>query len=151
MVVTNLRSRFDGSRWSLPWDPVATLHAEFSAIEHRFVADDDAVALRIEFHDVKRLRRRDAQSLSLANGVKLNAVVLPEHAPVNVHDVALMLLHEIRLLEKLPVVLVGHETDFHALLLVGGLELTIARDLARVTLRQFAEREHRAGKLLLFQ
>jgi hypothetical protein len=71
--------------------------------------------------------------------------------PMQVHNLAAMLLHEVRLLEKFPVILVRHETDFHALLLVGGPELAMPRDFARVALGLFAEWEHGARELVLPQ
>src|ERR1043165_3711550 len=91
------------------------------------------------------------QALALADGEKLDAVVLAELATVDVHGVAAMLLDELRLLEKAAVILVGEETDFHALFLFSGLQLGLAGDFARVGLAQLAEREERAGELLLLE
>ncbi len=62
-----------------------------------------------------------------------------------------MLLDEVRLLEKAAVIVVRHEADFHALLLVGGLEVAMPRHFARVALGLFAERKHRARQLVLPQ
>src|SRR5271170_2323792 len=70
---------------------------------------------------------------------------------VQVHDVAARFLHEIRRLEKAAVIVVRHETDFHALLLVGGLEIAMPRHFTRVALGLFAERKNRARKLVLTQ
>ena len=60
-----------------------------------------------------------------------------------------MLLHEVRGLEKAAVVVVRHETDFHALFLVGGLEIAMPRHFAGVALGLFAERKEDARQLIL--
>src|SRR5207244_13307034 len=70
---------------------------------------------------------------------------------VEVHDVAAMFLRELRLLEKAAVVVVRHETNLHALFLVGGLQVAMARDFARVALGLFAQREQRPRQLVLPQ
>src|ERR1019366_2581241 len=72
-----------------------------------------------------------------------------EDVAVQIHNLAAMFLHEVCLLEKAAVIVVRHETDFHALLLVGGLELAMPRHLARVALGFFAERKNHACKLIL--
>src|SRR5579859_4799545 len=101
MIVADLHSCRDLLWWSVKGNPVAALHDEFVAVERGFIPDHDAVMLRVQFDHVHRLRRGDAQAFALANGVKLNALVVPEHMPVQVHDLAAMLLREVRLLEKL--------------------------------------------------
>ena len=53
--------------------------------------------------------------------------------------------------KELAVILVRHEADFHALLLVGDLEIAVARHFARVALGLFAERKNRARELILSQ
>ena len=113
------------------------------------IADDDAIIFRIQFHNVNRLAGRDAETFALADGVKFNAVVMAENVAVNIRDFAAMLLHEVRRLEKAAVIVVRHETDFHALLLVGGLELAIPRHSAGVALGLFTERKNRARELIL--
>ena len=131
--------------------PVAAVGGEFIAVERRFVADDDAVVFRVQFDHINRLGRGDAQAFALADGVKLNAVVMAEDVAVQIHDFAAMLLHEVRRLEKAAVIVVRHEADFHALLLVGGLELAMPRHFARVALGLFAERKNRPRQLVLPQ
>ena len=131
--------------------PVAIRRDEFVAVERGFVADDDAVVLRVQFDHIDRLGRGDAESFALADGVKFNAVVMAEDVAVHIHDLAAMLLHEVRLLEKAAVIVVRHEADFHALFLVGGLELAMPRHFARVALGLFAERKNRARQLVLPQ
>src|SRR5271154_3700572 len=70
---------------------------------------------------------------------------------VQIHDVATRFLHEVRGLEKAAVIVVRHKTDFHALFLVGGLEIAMPRHFARVALGFFAERKNRARQLVLPQ
>src|SRR5665213_2033507 len=151
MVVTNLRRDFDWLGQLVERMPVAIRRGEFIAVERGIVADDDAIVLRIQLHDINRLARRDAESFALANGVKCNAVMLAEHMAVQIHNLDARFLHEVRLLEKAAVIVVRHETDFHALLLVGGLEIAMPRHFARVALGLFAEWKNRARKLILPQ
>jgi len=151
MVVTDFRRHFDWFRQLVERMPVAAVSREFIAVERGIVADDDAIIFRVEFHNVNRLGRRDAESFALADGVKLDAIMMAQNMAVQIHDVAAMLLHEVRLLEKAAVIVVRHEADFHALLLVGGLEIAMSSHFARVTLGLFAERKNRARKLVLPQ
>ena len=65
--------------------------------------------------------------------------------PVQIHNLAAMLLRQFGLLEEATVIVVRHETDFHALGLVGGLEPAVPRHGARVSLGLFAERKQRAN------
>ena len=151
MIVTDFRGDFDRLREFVERNPVAIAGGKFVTVERGFVAHDDAIIFRVQFHDINRLGRGDAQTLALADGVKCDAVMMAEHMAVHVRDFAAMLLHEVRLLEKAAVIIVRHEADFHALLLVGGLELAMPRHFARVALGLFAERKHRARKLVLPQ
>src|SRR5471032_2821573 len=151
MVVTNLRRDFDWLGQLVERMPVAAVGGEFIAVERGIVADDDAIVFRIEFHNVNRLARRDAEAFALAYGVERDAIVLAEDVAVQVHDVAARFLHEVRRLEKSAVILVRHETDFHALLLVGGLEIAMPRHFAGVALGLFAERKQDARELILPQ
>src|ERR1022692_4488942 len=116
-----------------------------------FITHDDAVVLHIQLDDVNRLGRGDAQTFALADGVKLDAVVMAKHLVVEIHNLAAMLLHQVRLLKKAAVVVVGHEADFHALFLVGGLEIAVPRHFARVAFGLFAKWKYRARKLILSQ
>ena len=151
MVVTDFGRDLDWLRQFVERMPVAAVGDEFVAVERGIVADHHAIIFRIQFHDINRLGRGDAEALALADGVKFDAVVMAEHVAVQIHDFAAMLLHEVRLLEKAAVIVVRHEADFHALLLVGGLELAMPRHFARVALGLFAERKNRARELVLPQ
>ncbi len=75
--------------------------------------------------------------------------MMAEHLAGKVYNLATMLFHEIRLLEKFAIVVIRHETNLHALFLVGGPELAMARDLASVALGLVAEWKQGAGQLLL--
>ena len=77
--------------------------------------------------------------------------MVPQHLAVEVDDVAPVPVDELGLFEEAAVILVRHETDFHALLLVGGLEIVFARHATGVRLGQFAQRKKRVGQLLLPQ
>ena len=68
---------------------------------------------------------------------------------MEIHDFAFVFLDELGLLQKPAVILVRHEADLHALLLVRGLEIAMAGDFAGVALGLFAEGKHGAGELLL--
>ena len=149
MVVTDFYRGFDFHRRGLERYPVASLHREFIAIQRRVVAHNDAVVRRIQFNHIDRLGRGDAQTLPLADGVKFNAIVVAEDAPVQIHNLAAMLLREVRLPEKFSVILVRHETNLHAFLFFGGLQLALAGGFARVALGLVAHREQGAGQLVL--
>jgi len=81
MVVTNLGCDFDWLRQMVERNPVAAVHGEFIAVERRVGADNDTVVRSIQFDDVNRLGRGDAQALPLADGVKFDAIVMTEDAP----------------------------------------------------------------------
>ena len=81
MIVTNLRRDFDRLRQFVKRMPVAAVGHKFIAVERGIVADDDTIIFRIEFHNINRLARRDAESFALADGVKRDAVVLAETWP----------------------------------------------------------------------
>ena len=52
-------------------------------------------------------------------------------------------------LQEGAVIVVGHETDFHAFLFLSGLEVATPGDVAGVTLGFFAEGKQRAAELVL--
>src|SRR5262249_3220680 len=137
--------------WSVERDPIAPVHDELIAVERRFIADDDAIVFRVQFDDVHRFGRSKAEAFALADGVKLNALMLAENVAVQIDDVAAMLLRGLGLREEPAVIFVGHETNFHALFLVGGFQIAMPRDFAGVALGFFAERKHRARELVLPQ
>ena len=151
MVVTDFDRNFDWLGQFVERMPVAAVSRKFITVKRRIVAHDDAIVFRVQLHDINRLGRRDAQPLALADCVKFDAVMVAQNMAVQIHDVAAMLLHEVCRLEKAAVIIVRHETDFHALLLVGGLEIAMPRHFARVALGLFAERKNRTSKLVLPQ
>src|SRR6266700_1637799 len=103
--------------------PVATINGKFIPVQRRFVSYDHPVGGYVELHDVEWFWRGNSQTLALADRIEFDAIMAPEHVAMDVHDFAAMLLSEIGLLEELAVVIVGHETDFHALFFIGGLEI----------------------------
>jgi hypothetical protein len=131
--------------------PVAAVSNKFIAVERGIVADHHAIIFRVQLDDVNRLARGDAETFALADGVKRNAVVMAENVPVQIHNLAAMFLDEICLLKKSTVIIIRHETDFHAFFFVGGLEIALPRHFARVALGFFAERKNRACELILPQ
>ena len=151
MVVTDFRRDFDWRGQLVERMPVAIACGEFITVERGIITDDNAIIFHVEFHHIHRLRRGDAKTFALADGVKRDAIMLAEDVAMQIHDVAAMLLHEVRRPEKAAVIVVRHETDFHALLLVGDLEIAVARHFARVALGLFAERKNRARELILSQ
>ena len=115
------------------------------------VADDDAVRRGIDIDDVARLRRTAGQTLALADGEQLDAVVFAEEVALVVDAAGMkFVLAEVRAQEGL-VVVPGHEADFLAVHLVGDLQAERARDLADFRLRHPAERSERALQLRLPQ
>ena len=151
MIVTNFCHDFDWFGQLIERMPVAAAGDKFIAVERAIIADDDAIVFRVQFDNVNRLAGRNAETFALADGVKFNAVVMAEDMAVNIRDFAAMFLHKVSLLKEAAVIVVRHETDFHALFLVGGLEIAMPRHFARVALRFFAKRKNRARKLILPQ
>ena len=76
---------------------------------------------------------------------------MTENLALLVNDFAFVFLDEFGLLEKAAVIFVGHETDFHRFVFVGGLQAGAAGHVARVGLREFAQRHDAAGELFLLQ
>src|SRR5256885_1059178 len=74
-----------------------------------------------------------------------------ENVSVEINNVALMFLDEIRLLQKSAVVVIRHEADLHAFLFIRSLKVAVAGDFAGIRLGLFAERKHRACQLILSQ
>ena len=66
---------------------------------------------------------------------------MAEHLPLQIDNLAPMLLRQPGGGEEFAVILVRHETNFHALLLVRGFQAAFAGDLARVLFGFFAERK----------
>src|SRR5581483_1649718 len=151
VVITDFGGHFDFRRRHFPGNPVAALDGKLATVQCRFGTDHDTIARSVQFDHIHRRRRTQPQTAALPDGVKLEAFVMTEHLAVEIDNFAAMLLRELRLLEEATVIVIRHETDFHALLLVGGLELALARDIARVRLRQLAEREESTRELLLSQ
>ena len=104
-------------------------------------ADDHAVFLGVEFEDVQRVGRADAKAFALADGVKFDAVMMPEHAAVQVDDFASMLFGEAGLLQEAAIVIIRHETNLHALFLVGSLKIAVAGDIASVAFSFLPQRK----------
>src|SRR5688572_6196271 len=151
MIISNSRSDRH-LRWRRDErNPVTALDSKLASLEVGLVADDHPVVHGIKVNNIERTRGGNAQAFALADRVKFNAVVLAKHASLKIDNVPLMFFDELRLLEKASVVFVGHETNLHALLLVGGLQVAFPRDFARVVLGQLAEREDGARKLVLAQ
>ena len=151
MIVPNLHGRFQPLRRLVERNPIATVHRELSALEGGVVADDHAVTGRIEFDDIERLGRGEAQALALADGIKFDALVMAEDLAVKIDNLTAVLLGQLRLLEEPAVVFVRHEANLHALLFVGRFELAVARHFAGVALGLFAKWKQGACQLLLPQ
>ena len=78
MVVANFGRDFHFLRRCLERNPIAAFDLEFIAVQRGVVADDDAVLRRIQFDHVERLGRGNPKALALADGEKLDAVVVAE-------------------------------------------------------------------------
>ena len=129
----------------------AALDLEFGLLEQFSAADHDAIIGGVEFDNVNRLGRADAQPTPLTDRVKLNPVVMPENLAARVDDLTLVLLDQIRLLQEATIIVIGNKADFHALLLVGRLQARLPGDVASVGLGHLAQREQRSLQLILPQ
>src|SRR5207302_90355 len=108
--------------------------------------------LRIDVDDVARLWRAAGQSLALADGEHLDAVVRAEERAGFVVNAAGMKLAfaQVRAQKRL-VVIARHETNLLAVHFVRYLQPKRARDFANLRLRHFAERAERVPELRLAQ
>src|SRR5687768_2338259 len=100
---------------------------------------------------------RDAKAASLADRVSMNSGMFANGFAGSVHDLATLrhfvgaiFMIEIAI-DELRVLTIGDETYLLRLLLVGGVEVRIASDLAHFALEHLAEREVSARKLVLSQ
>ena len=96
------------------------------------VSDADIVGLNIpngiplvyeldaQLRPIRHYYLGDAEAAALSDGEEFDSVVVAEDLAESVDDFALMALGESGLFEETAVVVVRHEADFHALLLVGG-------------------------------
>src|SRR5467141_3896554 len=100
MVVTNLCGDFQILSGGIEGNPVATINHELVTIERRIIAHHDAVIRHIKLDDIQPLGRGDTESFALADGVKFDTLMMTEHLAGKVYNLATMLFHEIRLLEK---------------------------------------------------
>jgi hypothetical protein len=83
-------------------NPIAPLHLETVALQGRVVSDHDAVARGVQFDDVKRFGRGKPKPFALADGEKLNAVVLAQDLPAHIDNVAAMPLTSLAAERNLP-------------------------------------------------
>ena len=152
MVVPDLRRDTQRSCRLLD-NPVHTRRGQRRLLERRFRPDDDLLIRRPQREHVHRRagRRGDAEALSLANRETMNAAVIPEDVAGFVdHDAVARGIGGV-LRHECAVVVVGDEADFLAVRLVRHREPALSRVGADRVLRQIADREHRAGQLLLRQ
>src|SRR5437764_12899127 len=75
--------------------------------------------------------------------------MLAEDPAVKVHNVTTVFLHKLCLLEKIAVVVIRHETNLHAFLLISGSQITMPRHIARIALGFVSERKHGPGERVL--
>lgn len=149
MIVTDFYCHIDRFGEFIKRNPIAACRDEFVAVQGCAVAYHDTVVFRVQFHHIHWFGSGNSQATALADSVKFDAVVMAEDLAAHIHNFAPMFLHEICLLKESAVIVVGHETDFHAFLFVGGLEVAMAGDGAGVAFGLFAERKHRACQLVL--
>src|SRR3954463_45465 len=77
--------------------------------------------------------------------------MMAEDAAMQVNDLTAMLLGQMRLLQKAPIILVRHEADFHALLFVGRFQIAMPRHFPRIALGLAAQWKEGAAELVLAQ
>ena len=75
--------------------------------------------------------------------------MMTEHSALQIHDFAPVLLHQARLLQELPVILIRDETNLHALGFLRRFQMRFAGNLSGIRLGQSAQRENSSGQLFL--
>src|SRR5689334_22558531 len=135
-------------------DPVEVAGDEAAGEEFIIAADGHLAADAVDLDDVERRAGGDAQSLALADGEVVNAVMTAEDAAIAGDEFAggvrelLALLGEIRVNEAL-VVAAGDEADLLRVGLFRQRQAVLAGELAHLRLAHFAQRKARAAELLL--
>ena len=112
-------------------------------------ADRDLAALRVDAHDVERLRRAaDAEAPALADGEADNAVVGAQFVAVEIDDPAGIAGAGPQLLDHPRIVAVRDETDVLAVRLFGDGHIEFPRHAAGLCLRQAAQGKAQIAELL---
>src|SRR5205823_3322988 len=124
--------------------------AESAASDLFARADHDTLAFGVEGGDIQRQPVRNAQAMTLTGREVVDAVVLAEHPPVRIDDLATRAPNAVRL-EELGDRATGDETDFHAFRLVRIGKTVSARELANLRLGQVSQREPDQRQLHLCQ
>src|SRR4051812_23950112 len=104
-------------------------------------ADHHTPHCRVEPHDIKRTAGGDAKPAPLADGVMDDALMAPEHAALEVDDIAGLGGAWPQPLDHLGVAACRHEADILAVVLVGHHQAIATCELARFRLGTFAKRK----------
>src|SRR5262249_51922884 len=110
--------------------------------------DHDPARTGVEPHHVERMAGGDAEAAALADGEMDDAGMPPEHAAVEVDDVAGLGGPGLEPLDHLAVAARRTEADVLAVVLVGNRQAEPARQLAGLGLGLVAERETQEVELL---
>src|ERR1043165_9366836 len=101
MCVANLYGRLNPLGGGIVGNPVAAVGDKFIPLESRILTNNHTVGDRIEFQDVKRFWRGNAQAFALPNRVKFNAFVIAKDLASEIDDLAAVFLRQFCLLEEL--------------------------------------------------
>ena len=103
--------------------PVHAVDLEFLHGQIIGVTDDDAIGFRIEIDNVTPLRRPTGQAFALADGEKLDPIVLADEISIDIVNRAAMkfAFAKMRAQERF-VIAPGHKTDFLAVNFVGNFQ-----------------------------
>lgn len=102
----------------------------------------------VELDDEQRLAGRDPEATALADGVVDDALVPPEHAPIQMNDLARLRRVGAQSLDHVGILALRHEADVLAVVLVGHFQAEVARHRPHLRLRQAAERKAEEVQLL---
>ena len=73
--------------------PIEPAHLDVPLQQRLARADDHAAGRRIDPHHIKRLAFGNAKAAALADGVVNDALVVAQHAAIEMHDVARLQRH----------------------------------------------------------
>jgi flagellar hook-length control protein FliK len=111
---------------------------------------DDALAIGINPHDVKRRASRNAQTLALADGVADHALMATQHAAIKMQNLAGFRSTRAQFLDQFLIASGWHKTDVLAVRLVRDLKAVLVGQRPRLGLAlQVSQREAQQIQLLL--
>ena len=151
-VVKSSRSRWPGRTVHVECETLDQVHQSLEAGADALLLDNMTPAqVRACVDEVRaHSARHGVRPLVEASG-GITLAVVAEYAALEIYNFTMMLFGKAGFLQEATVIVVGHETDFHALFLVGGFQIAMPSEVAGVVLSLLAKRKHGTRQLVLAQ